>query len=279
MREKLNKWWRGFVDKQKLALLDGDDNATRWYMYISPARVLVGLVTLVVVVIVAVTLLFVYTPVLDTIPGYPGKHSREALIRGIMRLDSLEREMANLTVYTDNIGLIMEGKTPFLRDVTTQQGDSVQMQDKTLVPRNGADSLLRAEMEGEGEYSLAASAAAARSNATSDQLVPPIKGIVQSEFSPVDGRFGVEIATSDQSPVVAARDGTVTLSVWTPGEGYLIQIQHSDNLLSVYRRLTEAQASVGSRVKAGEIIGMAGPLVFELWYNGTAVNPLNYIVF
>jgi murein DD-endopeptidase MepM/ murein hydrolase activator NlpD len=278
MREKLKKWWRGFVDKQKLALLDGDDNATRWYMYISPARVLVGLVTLVVVVIVAVTLLFVYTPVLDTIPGYPGKRSREALIRGIMRLDSLEREMANLTVYTDNIGLIMEGKTPFLRDVS-RQGDSVQMQDKTLVPRNEADSLLRALMEGNGEYSLAASAAAERAGATPSHLVPPIKGIVQSEFSPVDGRFGVEIATSDQSPVVAVRDGTVTLSVWTPGEGYLIQIQHSDNLLSVYRRLSEAQSNVGTRVKAGEIIGMAGPLVFELWYNGTAVNPLNYIIF
>lgn len=133
-------------------------------------------------------------------------------------------------------------------------------------------------MEGDGEYSLAASAAASRSGTTPDRLVPPVKGIVQGEFSPVSGRYGVEIATSDQSPVVAVRDGTVTLSVWTPGEGYLLQIQHADNLLSVYRGLSEARSNVGTRVKAGEIIGMAGPLVFELWYNGTAVNPLNYFV-
>ncbi len=278
MREKLKKWWRGFVGKQKLAVLDGDDNSTRWYMYISPSRVLVGFITLVLVIVAAVVLLIVYTPVLDTIPGYPGKRSREALIRGIMRLDSLEREMANLTVYTGNIGLIMEGKTPVIREVT-RQGDSVQMQDKTLVAPGAADSLLRALMEGDGEYSLAASAAAARSGIAPGHLVPPVKGIVQSEFSPVAGRYGVEIATADQSPVVAVRDGTVTMSVWTPGEGYLLQIQHADNLLSVYRRLSEAQSNVGTRVKAGEIIGMAGPLVFELWYNGTAVNPLNYIVF
>lgn len=277
MRKKLKKWWSGFTAMQKLAVLDGDDNSTRWYMYISPARIVVGLVTLVLVIAIAVVLLVVYTPVMDTIPGYPGKRSREALMSGIMRLDSLEREMANLTVYSNNINLIMEGKTPVIRDVT-HQGDSIQMQDKTLVPPDRADSLLRAMMEGGGEYSLAASAAA-RTDAAPDHLIPPVKGIVQSGFSPVDGRYGVEVTTADQSPVVAVKDGTVTLSAWTPGEGYLLQIQHADNLLSVYRRLSEARSNVGTRVKAGETIGVAGPLVFELWYNGTAVDPLNYIVF
>jgi hypothetical protein len=278
MREKLKKWWRGFVEKQKFAVLDGDDGSTKWYMYISPARVVTGLLTLVLVIIVAVVVLIAYTPVMDNIPGYPGKRSREALIAGIMRLDSLEREMADLTVYTGNINLIMEGKTPVIRSVR-RVGDSVRMQDKTNVPPGAADSILRAQMEGDGEYSLAAAAAAARTGVAPDPLVPPVKGIVQSEFSPGAGRYGVEIATVDQSPVVAVRDGTVTLSVWTPGEGYLLQIQHADNLLSVYRRLSNAQANVGARVKAGEIIGMAGPLVFELWYNGTPVNPANYIVF
>ncbi len=278
MRDKLKKWWRGFVGKQKLAVLDGDDNSTKWYMYISPFRVLAGLVTLVAVVALGVVLLIAYTPIMDTIPGYPGSRSREVLIRGIMRLDSLEREMANLTVYSNNIGLIMEGKTPVIREAI-RQGDSIQMQDKTLVLPGSADSMLRAQMEGGGEYSLAASVAASRQGAAPDPLVAPLKGIVQSDFSPVNGRYGVEVGTADQSPVVAVRDGTVILSVWTPGDGYLLQIQHADNLLSVYRRLSDTQSIVGSRVKAGEIIGMAGPLVFELWYNGTAVNPLNYIVF
>jgi hypothetical protein len=278
MREKLKKWWRGFVDKQKLAVLDGDDGSTKWYMYISPARVVVGALTLVLLIFTVVVLLVAYTPVMDTIPGYPGRHSREALMAAVMRLDSLEREMANLTVYSENIGVIMEGKTPVVRN-TGRVGDSIQMQDKTLVPRAAADSALRARMEGEGPWSLAASAAAQRSQGVAPDLVAPVKGLVQRQFSPVDGMYGIEIGTADQSPVVAVRDGTVILNVWTSGEGYLMQIQHADNLVSVYRRLSKAEREVGTRVKAGEIVGVAGPLVFELWYNGTAVDPLNYIVF
>jgi murein DD-endopeptidase MepM/ murein hydrolase activator NlpD len=278
MRDKLKKWWRGFVDKQKLAVLDGDDGSTKWYMYISPARVVVGFITLVLLVLVVVVVLVAYTPVMDTIPGYPGRRSREAITAAVMRLDSLEREMANLTVYSDNIGLIMEGKTPVVRN-TGRVGDSIHAQDKTLIPRNAADSALRARLEGDGPWSLAASAAASRTQGLTADLVAPVKGLVQKSFSPVDGMYGIEIGTADQSPVVAARDGTVTLKVFITGEGYLVQLQHADNLVSVYRRLTESGREVGSRVKAGEIVGVAGPLVFELWYNGTAVDPLNYIVF
>jgi murein DD-endopeptidase MepM/ murein hydrolase activator NlpD len=278
MREKLKKWWRGFVDKQKLAVLDGDDGSTKWYMYISPARIVVGLVMLVLAILTLVVVLVAYTPLMDTIPGYPGRRSRELLIAGVTRLDSLEREMANLTVYSNNIGMILEGKTPVIRDVD-HVGDSIQMQDKTMIPRGAADSALRARLEGEGPWSLAAAVASSRSHGVKPDLVSPAKGIIGAEFSPVDGRFGIEIVTADQSPVVAAREGTVILRTWTPGEGYLIEIQHADNLMSIYRRLLEAIPGVGTRVKAGEVIGVAGPLVFELWHNGTAIDPVNYIVF
>jgi murein DD-endopeptidase MepM/ murein hydrolase activator NlpD len=278
MREKLKKWWRGFVDKQKLAVLDGDDGSTKWYMYISPARMVTGLVMMVLAILTLVVVLVAYTPLMDTIPGYPGRRSREALIASVTRLDSLEREMANLTVYSDNIGIILEGKTPVIRDVK-HIGDSIQMQDKTMVPRGAADSALRARLEGTGPWSLSAAVASSRSHGVRPDLVLPAKGIVGAEFSPVGGRFGVEIVTSDRSPVVAAREGTVILNVWAPDEGYIVQIQHADNLVSVYRRMSEAIPSVGTRVKAGEIIGIAGPLVFELWYNGTAIDPVNYIIF
>jgi murein DD-endopeptidase MepM/ murein hydrolase activator NlpD len=110
-------------------------------------------------------------------------------------------------------------------------------------------------------------------------LVPPAKGILGAEFSPVNGRFGVEIVTADQSPVVAAREGTVIFNGWTPEEGDVVQIQHPDKRESVYRHLSETIPGVGTRVKAGEVIGVAGPLIFELWHNGTAIDPVNYIVF
>lgn len=289
MREILNKWWQGFVEKQKLSLTDSDDGSERWYMYISPARITIGLISLVLLITAIIVILIAYTPLMDTIPGYPGKRSREMLIDNIMRLDSLGREMEHITVFSDNIALIMEGKTPVIRDVT-RIGDSVEIRERELVLRSGADSALRARMEGTGEYSLAASAAAMRSSDKAHELIPPAAGLVQSRFSPVDGRYGIEIATASNEPVVAVRDGSVVLSVWTPGDGYIVQIQHLDNLISVYKHLSQVSQSVGVRLKAGEMIGVAGsvdaevpgstgPLDFELWYNGTPVDPENYIVF
>ncbi len=290
MREKLNKSWRGFFSKQKLSITDSDDGSVKWYIYISPSRIVVGLVSLVLLIVAVVMLVTAYTPIMDTIPGYPGKRSREMLIKNIIRLDSLQREMAHMSVYGDNIALIMDGKTPVIRDVS-RIGDSIEIRERELVLPSGADSVLRARMEGEGDYSLSASAAAARSyDRTTLELVPPASGLVQSRFNPVGGRFGVEIATASNQPVVAVREGSVILSVWTPDDGYIVQIQHQNNLISVYKHLSEVLPSVGTRLQAGEIIGYngsvdsevpgsAGPLKFELWYNGTPVDPENYIVF
>ncbi len=288
-KKGLKSWWEGFSAKQRLSVTDSGDGHERWYMYISPLRILIGFVALVLMLSIIVVAVVAYTPIMDTIPGYPGSKSRDMLVRNIMRLDSLEREMNHLTVYSDNIALIMEGKTPVIRDVS-RIGDSIEIQDKKLIPPSVADSILRAQMEGAGAYSLSASVAANRISHGTTDLVPPVQGLVQTHFSPIQGRYGVEIITTANHPVVAVREGSVIMSTWTPDDGNIIQIQHPDNLVSMYKHISQVQRNVGSRVRAGEIIGVAGdpgrqgfdasgPLVFELWYNGTPVDPENYIVF
>lgn len=287
--KRLKSWWKGFSSKQRLAVMDSDDGHERWYMYISPLRAVIAFLALTLMLFIIVVAIVAYTPVMDNIPGYPGSKSREMLVRSIMKLDSLEREMNHLTVFSDNIALIMEGKTPVIRDVS-RIGDSIEIQDKTLVAPNLADSLLRAQMEGGGIYSLSASAAANRMSRETTDLVPPVQGLVQTHFNPLQGRFGVEIVTTSNQSVVAVREGSIIMSIWTPEEGNIIQIQHPDNLVSVYKRVSQLQRSVGSRVRAGEIIGLAGevgesgldtpvPFGFELWYNGTPVDPESYIMF
>ncbi len=289
LKTGIKSWWQGFSAKQRLSVTDSGDGHERWYMYISPLRILIGFVALVLMLFIIVILVVAYTPIMDTIPGYPGSKSREMLVRNIMRLDSLEREMNHLTVYSDNIALIMEGKTPVIRDVS-RIGDSIEIQDKRLIAPSAADSILRAQMEGVGAYSLSASAAASRISKSTADLVPPAQGLVQTHFSPVQGHFGVTVITTSNQPVVAVREGSVILSLWTPEDGYIVQIQHPDNLVSVYKHISQVQRTVGTRVRAGEIIGIAGetgekgfdssgPFGFELWYNGTPVDPENYVIF
>jgi hypothetical protein len=287
--KKENKsWWQGFTTKQRISVMDSDDGHERWYMYISLSRILMGLVVFVVLLFVAVGLIVAYTPIMDTIPGYPGAKSREELMHNIMRLDSLEREMAHLTVYSDNIALIMEGKTPIVRDVT-KIGDSIEIKDKVMIPPSEADSTLRAQLEGNGSYSLS-SAVTNRAQNNSQGLIPPVQGLVQSRFNPTKGEYGVTIRTTTNQPVVAIREGSITMSVWTPEQGNIVQIQHTDNMTSVYKGISQVGQPLGSRVKGGEIIGVAGEVDeeslqsprlfgFELWYNGTPVDPEAYIVF
>ena len=80
---------------------------------------------------------------------------------------------------------------------------------------------------------------------------------------------------------------------WLDGEidsetGYVIGVQHSNNLVTFYKHNSALLKSVGDYVKAGEVIAIignsgefsSGPhLHFELWYNGTPVNPTDYINF
>ncbi|MBK6832904.1 MAG: M23 family metallopeptidase [Bacteroidetes bacterium] len=83
-------------------------------------------------------------------------------------------------------------------------------------------------------------------------------------------------------------DGTVVFAGFTSADGYVVQIQHSNNLVSVYKHNSEIAVRVGDYVKAGKpiaIIGNTGEtsngphLHFELWYNGSPVNPQDYILF
>jgi len=121
------------------------------------------------------------------------------------------------------------------------------------------------------------------------ELLSPVSGVVTTHFNPKSNRFGVEVATAAGQQVAAVADGTVVFALWTPGEGYIIQIQHSNNLLSVYRHCAEPLKAVGSRVRAGEVIsytaesatggGNKGLFQFELWYNGAPADPESYILF
>ena len=230
---------RNLREKHRLSLRNQHNDSEVWYMYISPANVLTGFVALVLVLFIVILTTVAYTPILDLIPGYPGNKSREMLISNIVRIDSLERELAQMQVYSDNIALIMEGKTPIVRDVT-QAGDSMRVSRPETVHPSREDSLLRAELEGGGIYRLS-DPAKVRTVRTGLELMPPVRGVVAEHFNPKEERFGVGIATAASQQVMAVEDGTVVLSAWSPDDGYVVQIQHPGNLLSVYKHATRAK--------------------------------------
>jgi murein DD-endopeptidase MepM/ murein hydrolase activator NlpD len=115
-----------------------------------------------------------------------------------------------------------------------------------------------------------------------------VNGIVTNSFKGSENHFGTDIVAGPNEVVKATLDGTIILSTWTIETGNVVQIQHDNDLISVYKHNAEILKNMGKRVKAGEpiaIIGNSGELTtgphlhFELWYKGKPVNPEEYITF
>lgn len=282
--EKFGSWWRMFYKRRRVSVTN-TTNKKVWQTYISPARVVTVVCAVVIIFLALILLLVSYTPVLEVLPAYKTEadRTRDELVDNIIRLDSMERIIDDIILYNNNVALIMEGKTPSVR--SSLLTDTVKIK-KGTVARTGADSLLREQMEGDGPYSLKNSTSEGFSQSLA--YATPIDGIITESFDPSNNRYGVKIAATTEAPILAVESGIVAMSMWTPDDGYIIQIIHTNNSISFYRNLSESIVSTGEAVKRGEIIGYnskAGEdsaeklFEFELWSNGRPSNPERFIIF
>lgn len=124
-------------------------------------------------------------------------------------------------------------------------------------------------------------------------LKPTAYSYVSSPFGyrthPVTGKWtmhkGVDLVASKGTPIYASRSGYVTIATYHSTAGNYVTLNHQDGYTSVYMHMTHDVVSVGEYVKAGELIGYVGStgrstgphLHFGITYNGTYVNPMNYI--
>jgi murein DD-endopeptidase MepM/ murein hydrolase activator NlpD len=310
--KKAGGFWylvRNLNKKHRVSIRDQHDDTEVGYMYISTWRVAGAFLGLFIVLAAVVAALVVYTPVLDRLPGNPGQRSRDMLAGSILKLDSLENELRVMMLYGENVRLIMEGKTPVIRTMKSRQADSLNGKD-AVVPSE-ADSLLRRQLESlDGRYALVHDGEHGTPGATRMEFVAPVSGEVAVPFNPPAGMNGVGVSFAESRQIVAAAPGTVIMSVWTPEDDNIIQIQHRNNYITTYKRVSQSLKSVGDRVEAGEAIGYAvvgaeqtgaeaaeaatagmatgmaaggqlpsGRLVFELWSDGQPIDPQRYIVF
>lgn len=256
-----------------------------WYTFATSLRWgLYALLATAVVFVIAV-LISAYTNILNVVPGYDGIEARERSEENIVRLDSLERELSYIRAYTENVAMIMEGRSPVVRSLTPTEQERISS-DKELVAPSALDSLLREQLEGDGRYGLNTSGGNVVSKPTHAAIINPVEGgSVVGKFSPTSGKYGVRLSVPSARSVVAVQDGTVVLSVYEM-DGYTVQIQHAGNFISTYRGLGQAHKAVGNKVKGGEAIGStweaaadADEVELQLWFDGVAVDPENYITF
>ena len=115
----------------------------------------------------------------------------------------------------------------------------------------------------------------------------PTQGRISSPFGPRWGRMhnGIDIAVPSGTPIKAAAEGTVKFSGWNGGYGYLVIIDHGNNVETYYAHNSRNLVDVGQRVDRGQTIARSGNtgnstgphLHFEIRHRGRPVDPQKYL--
>lgn len=283
--DKKKSSWR---DKYRLTISNDTTFEEVWRIRLTRYNAFLLFTFIVLFIIGATTLLIAYTNLREFIPGYPDVMMRRNILTSAIRLDSLERELDLRDKYFYNLNAIISGKEP----VDLFSGiDTTRNYGKINFRSSPEDSALRSQIEKEDRYNLPVMQMPAETeqNLAGLHFFPPVKGIVSGKFDPRSKHFGTDLVTKPQSPVSAALDGTVIFTGWTMETGFVIEVQHANNIVSVYKHNASLLKETGDLVRTGETIAIVGNsgemytsgphLHFEIWYKGKPLDPEKHIIF
>ena len=277
---------RKLTHKYRMVLLNDSTFEEVGFIRLTRLNTIVVAGMIVVMAISIIYVLIAYTPIRELIPGYPDAAMSHNIRQNVMKLDSLEYELAIRDQYFENMKLIISGQEPnnYLNDTA-----GIIDRNEITFKKSPGDSILRQQVEAEEQFRLSIlSSQTANRELHEMHFFTPVTGMVSRNFNPLDNHFGVDLVSGPDEVVKATLDGTVTMATWTLETGFVIQIQHGHELISVYKHNAELFKNVGEKVKAGDaiaIVGNSGELTtgphlhFELWHEGTPIDPLDYIVF
>lgn len=226
-----------------------------------------------------------FTPLKEYIPGYDSSELRKKAVQNLFLTDSL------ITLYNQNIQYLNSVRKVLSEDISFEES---QLSVEQLENQNVAvpsftepileDSLLRAFVSQQDKYNPLISDKVE----INSYLFPPALGPISQPFDLKESHFAVDIVVKENTPIKAIADGTVIFSEWTAETGYVIILEHSLGILSVYKHNASLTKKQGDSVLSGEVIATAGNtgelstgfhLHFELWMDGYPMNPENFFNF
>jgi len=283
--EKKKNNWR---DKYRFSVINDHTLEEVWRIILTRYNAFLLVTFLLLFIIWGTSTLISFTNLREFIPGYPDVKMRRNILTSAIRLDSLDRELKLRDKYFDNLNAIISGGQPVemagRQDITTDY--------KAIQFNNSPDdSVLRSRVEKEEKYNLTLgpSPPEAVTGLASLHFFAPVKGIVSGRFAVRTKHFGTDIVTKPKALVSAVLDGTVIFTGWTMETGFVIEVQHPNNIVSVYKHNASLLKETGELVRAGDVISVVGDsgelyttgphLHFEIWYKGSPLDPEKHILF
>jgi murein DD-endopeptidase MepM/ murein hydrolase activator NlpD len=296
--EESNGFWARLSKKSRVSLSNIETFQESKHFNASPLNFIVIFLFVTIAIIVGTWFLIAYTPLRESIPGYPDISNEEQLKRqdleNLRKIEELEKKYSLVERYENPLADIINESLP--DDPTLGLSDSILEIDTTILEgitfeKSELDSILRERVRLNQKYALnftpdAPSEISERISGVF--FFPPLKGEVSSTFDPKLGHYGIDIKAPSDDAVKSTLAGTVIYTDWSAENGNVIHVQHSHNLVSVYKHNSALLKNQGDLVTPGEpiaIIGNSGSLSegehlhFELWYNGLALDPLKFVSF
>lgn len=288
-----------FIDrlrtKVRIVVVNMETYEEKRHFILSALNIVVFVSFVTILLVIATYLIIAYTPIKKTIPGFPGSEEELALKQidqqNLNFIDDIKNQGEINSLYYQNLEAVLNDQVPIDPTVGDSNADvdSLVIDDLSF-EASKEDSILRGKIDEREKYAvLSASGIIARDDDLKGVfLFPPLKGTVSDPINTSEGHFGVDIIAPKDEAVKATLGGTIVFTDWTPENGHIIHVQHGHNLLSIYKHNSFILKKTGDVVEAGEpiaIIGNSGELSsgphlhFELWHNGTPLNPEDFITF
>ncbi len=272
--------------KYRLVILNDTTFAERFSLRLSPWGLIIGVAAITIVMTTLVISLVAFTPLREYIPGYGDVYERKLILGLTTRADSLEQKLASRDLYLNSVLDAINERVETKSDKPGK--DTTGKYRKVNIDARSSDLNFRKDFE-KSKGIAGSNVPRIRGGGLSELVFfTPVNGFITTSFDFTEEHYGVDIVTKQDETVKSTLEGTIVFAGFSAADGNVIQIQHSNNLISVYKHCSAFLKTTGDRVRSGEAIAVVGNsgensngphLHFELWFNGTPINPQEFVAF
>ena len=242
-----------------------------WSVRMTRARAFWALAGAVAAVAALIFVILAYTPLRGLLPGSLRGDLRAQYLEASLRLDSLENVTRTNQNYLQNIVAILKDEHP--DQAAPVASEAVRQLSDSLLRASEAEREFVRRYQTRERFNLSVLGPITAEGMT---FVAPASPALNKEASP-SGR-GMILTPVGTAPFSAVYRGSVIVCSPTPDGGNNIIIQHPNGFISSYTGIEDVFVGKGSEVAAGQRIGhSSSPVLFELWLNGTALDPADYV--
>ncbi len=260
-------------ERYRLDFVKENTFARLWSVRMTSVKVIIVSTAVIAGFAALLWLVMAYTPIRHLLPESLSGDMRNRYLETALRLDSLEQAARINDAYIANIVAIMRDDLP--GDSVLQLAAAQVIASDSLLLASESERQFVREYEEEERFNLSVLSPIAAEGMI---FGAPATSVIKTESLPTQG---LKITTARNIPVQAVYRGSVVdINTGSSGLSTVI-VQHPNDFISIYSGISDVYVAKGRKVSAAQSLGnTAGDsFTFELWHNGTALDPQDYIGF